>query len=143
METKSKELGNETASPKELKSFGILMGSVFSIISIILFFKGSKWWICGFGSVAILFFALAFFVPLRLNAFHRKWMRFAEVIGAFNMKLILGIVYMVCFSLVGLLFKLVGKDPMKRKFEPKAESYWVDHEVSEPGDGLERYERQY
>ncbi len=143
METESKELANETASPKELKSFGILMGSVFSIISIVLFLKGSKWWVCGFGSVALLFFIMAFFAPLSLNTFHRKWMRFAEVIGAFNMKLILGFVYIVCFSFVGLLFKLIGKDPMKRKFDSKAESYWVDHEAAEPGDGLERYERQY
>ena len=70
-------------------------------------------------------------------------MRFAEVLGAFNMKLILGFVYMSCFSLLGLIFKIIGKDPMNRKFDPKAESYWVDHEVIGSDDGLKRYERQY
>ena len=50
---------------------------------------------------------------------------------------------MICFSLLGLIFRIIGKDPMKRKFDPKADSYWVDHEVAESGDGLERYERQY
>ena len=143
METKSKELADETASPKELKSFGILMGSVFSIVSIVLFFKGAKWWVCGFGSIALIFFGLAFFAPLILNTFHRKWMRFAEVLGAFNMKLILGFVYMTCFSLLGLIFRIIGKDPMKRKFDTQVESYWVDHEVVDSGDGLKRYERQY
>jgi cytochrome b subunit of formate dehydrogenase len=143
METKSKELTNKIESPKVLKSFGILMGSVFSIVSIVLFLKGSKWWVCGFGSIALIFFGLAFFAPLFLNTFHRKWMRFAEVLGAFNMKLILGFVYMTCFSFLGLIFKIIGKDPMKRRFEPKAESYWIDHEVVDSGYGLERYERQY
>ncbi len=143
MENKTKELENKIESPKVLKSFGILMGSVFAIVSTVLFFKGAKWWVCGFGSVSLIFFVLAFFAPLRLNTFHRKWMRFAEVIGAFNMKLILGFVYMICFSLVGLIFKIIGKDPMKRKFDPKAESYWVDHDVVNSEGGLERYERQY
>ena len=128
-------------SPKTLRSFGILMGSVFSIISIILFVKGAKWWICGFGSIALVFFLLGFIAPLKLNAFHKKWMKFAEVLGTFNMKVILGLVYMVCFSFLGVIFRIIGKDPMNRKFDSKADSYWVAHTVSP--DGQERYEKQY
>ena len=143
MEKRINELEKLTESPKMLRPFGILMGSVFSIISTILFFKGSKWYVYGFGSVSLIFFILAFFAPVLLRTFHRKWMRFAEVIGAFNMKLILGFVYIVFFSLIGLIFKLMGKDPMKRKFDPKSESYWMDHEVNEPNSGSERFERQY
>jgi hypothetical protein len=142
MESNLKDLDtNNIESRKVLRSFGILMGSVFLIISIILFVKGAKWWICGFGSVALVFFLLGLIDPLKLNAFHKKWMRFAEILGAFNMKVILGVVYMVCFSSLGLVFRIIGKDPMNRKFDDKAASYWVTHSVPEVGS--ERYEKQY
>ena len=143
MEAKSRELAYEKVSLKELRSFGILMGSVFSIVSLVLFLKGLDWWCYGFGSVALLLFIFAFWIPLSLNIFYRKWMRFAEVIGVFNMKLILGFVYLICFSFLGFVFRIIGKDPMKRKFDAKTDSYWVEHEVHGSNDGLKRYERQY
>jgi hypothetical protein len=41
---------------------------------------------------------------------------------------------------VGLIFRLLGKDPLTRRFDPRASTYWVKHE--EPGN-VERYFRQF
>ena len=38
---------------------------------------------------------------------------------------IMGTLFYGLITPVGLLFKLTGRDPMHRKFEPEAESYWV------------------
>jgi hypothetical protein len=41
---------------------------------------------------------------------------------------------------VGLLFRLLGRDPLERAFRPEMKSYWVDlPEVKDEGD----YFRQF
>ncbi len=38
---------------------------------------------------------------------------------------IMGALFYLIITPVGLIMKLIGHDPMHRKFEPDAESYWV------------------
>ncbi len=53
---------------------------------------------------------------------------------------IVGIVYYVILTPVGLVFKLVGRDAMRRKFDPDAPSYWIKRKP--PADNR-RYFRQF
>ena len=41
---------------------------------------------------------------------------------------------------VGLLFRVIGRDPMHRRFEPAAATYWAD---PRPRRGKESYFRQF
>ena len=41
---------------------------------------------------------------------------------------------------VGLFFRLTGKDPLHRRFDPEASSYWTD---PRPRRGKESYFRQF
>ena len=39
--------------------------------------------------------------------------------------LLLGLIYYGLFTPVGLLFRVLGRDSMNRKFDPTADSYWI------------------
>jgi hypothetical protein len=66
--------------------------------------------------------------PTGLLPVYKKWMRFAQVIGDFNTKLILGITYFLVFTSIRMLSSIFRKDPLRRKFESEKDSYWLDCE---------------
>ncbi len=53
---------------------------------------------------------------------------------------IMGTLFYLMLAPLGMFFRLTGRDPMNRRFEPEAETYWVDA----PGErARERYFRQF
>jgi hypothetical protein len=52
----------------------------------------------------------------------------------------LGLFYFLLITPLGLVFRLLGRDPLQRRFDPKAETYWVEHQ---PPDRPERYFQQF
>ncbi len=61
-------------------------------------------------------------------------------IGLVIGNVLMALVYYLLVTPIGLAFKLLGKDPMHRKLDPNAESYWIRRPPPpEPG----RYFRQF
>ncbi len=79
--------------------------------------------------------------PGLLAGVHARWMRFAEVIGAFNAKVILSLVYMTVFTLSRAMLFVLRKDLLERKFDPSLDSYWNNREPM--GNDPKRYEKQF
>jgi hypothetical protein len=52
----------------------------------------------------------------------------------------MGVVFFGLFTAVGLLMRLFGYDPMTRKFDRSARTYWVRHEDQ---SDVSYYFRQY
>lgn len=52
----------------------------------------------------------------------------------------LGVVYYLVFTPVALFFRLIGRDALKRRFEPEAASYW---EAYNPERDAARYLKQF
>ena len=46
--------------------------------------------------------------------------------------LILGLLYYLVFTLMGLIMRLVGYDPLKRRFDRAAPTYWLPRDQSRP-----------
>lgn len=74
------------------------------------------------------------------RAIYRAWMFAALPIGWTVSHLILAVVYFGVLLPVGLAMRLAGHDPMQRRFDPRAESYWLPHrQETDP----KRYFRQF
>ena len=52
----------------------------------------------------------------------------------------MAIVFYVVLTPVGLIFRAIGRDPLHRRFEPTASTYWVPRE---PARDAQRYYRQF
>ena len=61
-------------------------------------------------------------------------------IGFVVSHVIMAVLFYGLFTPIGLIFRLIGRDPLQRKFDREAESYWVAHET--PRDA-KRYYRQF
>ncbi len=138
---KRQQMSDHPVDKKALRSFGFLMGGVFSFIGAILLYKGKMTAVMVFGGLAAVFILPALICPSLLAGVHAKWMRFAEVIGAFNAKVILSLMYMMVFTLSRAMLFVLRKDLLQRKFDPSLDSYWSDREPM--GNDPKRYEKQF
>jgi len=124
-----------------LRNFGLLMGAVFSIVAAVLFYKVKMKACAVFGGVALIFILVALVFPGGLSGIYIRWMKFANVIGRFNTKVILSLMYASVFTTIRILLFLFRKDPLEKKFDSSLDSYWSDHEPV-PNDP-KRYEKQF
>ena len=74
--------------------------------------------------------------PMTLRPIYRLWMRFGLALSKVMTPLILGIVFFLLITPVALVLKILGKDPMSRKFDD-SESYRVPAEKAPP-ENLEK-----
>jgi hypothetical protein len=125
-----------------LAGFGFLAAIAWWELFIFAFGLGeARAWVAGFfAALAVLaaFFSLVFpkanlpiYVGLSLVAYP---------IGLVLANVILGALFYGLITPVGLFFRLVGRDSLKRKFEPEARTYW---EQSRKGRSLESYFKQF
>ena len=61
-------------------------------------------------------------------------------IGYLLSYLMMGALFYLLITPVGLLFRIIGRDPLHRRLEPEAESYWIPLGPRPP---RERYFRQF
>ena len=75
-------------------------------------------WVAGAGVLAV---AVAF--PVGLKPVYRLLMWVAVPLGRFNSVLLLGAVYFLMVVPMGFIMRLIGKDPIPKKFDSSAQTY--------------------
>jgi len=130
------------ATRRDLRNFGITFGVVALVIAAFFAWRGRPTPAQGFGTASVVFFLAAFLVPSLLRPFFGPWMKFAEILGYINTRILLGLFYYVGVTPTGLLMRLAGKDPMTRTFKQKgAPTYWSKPPVHV--DGRRHFDRQF
>ena len=116
---------DHAATQKELRHFGLLVGAVFAVIGLWpLVFRSEplRLWALGPGGLLILLGAV---LPQVLAPIHKGWMWLGHVLGWINTRILLGIVFYGLVTPIGLLFRLMGKDTMRKVFSGESPSYRV------------------
>lgn len=114
-----------------LKKFGFLLGTVFALVSLVIFIKHGQVFIPG-AIGGLLFTGVAIFAPLWLKYFYLIWMRFAYGLSWINTRILLAVIFYGVFTPLGLLMRLCGFDPLERKFNTQAASYWKAKNAKTP-----------
>jgi len=76
------------------------------------------------------------------KAIYRIWIILSIILGYFVSRILLTIIFIIVIIPMGLIMRILGKDPMERKLDPKAASYWIPKE-QEKDISVERYEKQF
>jgi len=132
---------NRDPGRSELRWFGLVLLAFLGVIGAMLRWKfdapeAARWvWIAGV-ALAVIYYAVP---PLRRPMFV-GWMIAAFPIGWTISHVVLAIVYYLVITPIGLVMRLVGYDPMHRRFDRKAASYWKEHD---PHGNAARYFRQF
>jgi len=90
------------------------------------------------GGLALLLLLVALFSPSWAERFNRGWMAFARALGYVNSRILLSLVYYVVMTPLGLVLRLIGQDPLRRR-GARQQSYWVPRQSPrQPRNGFER-----
>lgn len=132
-------------SPKENRNFGIVMAVAFPVLGFVqqlvqlVFGWGDgrfdlpHW---GFFALGAAFLIPALTFPRVLKPAFWLWMKFALAINFVVTHVLLTVVFVGMLAPMRFFKSFGGHDPLKRKWDPKAESYW-----DEPEDQPEEFER--
>ena len=132
---------NKNPSRRELMWFGLLFLVFFGIVGALFRWQFGEprvatiLWLAAI-AVVVIYYILP---PIR-RPMYLGWMYLALPIGWVISHVLLGAVYYLVFTPIGLALRLLGHDPMLRRFEPQARSYWIEHR---PGERNDRYFRQF
>ena len=130
-----------TPSRAQLAVFGVLWLVSFSVLgAIVLSRGGSVDVVTGVWVVAIVVPAIGWIMPGFMRVVYTGMRIVTFPIGLVLSWLVLGAVYYLVLTPIGLLTRMFGYDSMKRRFDTTAESYWV---MRKPDSDLRRYFRQY
>lgn len=119
----------------DLRKFGRVMAGAFAVITLIVFWR-SGWtqtpWVEGLGLIAAIFLALSLVWPKALIPIEWAWMKLAMVLNYIMTRVLLSLVFFLAVTPIGLIFKLLGKDLLGKRFDPNAKTYWVEPEEDGP-----------
>jgi hypothetical protein len=107
------------------RSFGLSVGSVLLLIAAVLFWRGR---IRGAEIVAALgacLVVLGYAAPAMLKWPSAVWWRLAMVLGYVNARVILTVAFVLILTPMGLIWRLIGRDPMTRRRDRRPG--WVPH----------------
>ena len=131
---------NKDPSRRELLFFGAVFPLFFGAIGAVVLYVTGSWAVpqvlWGVASaVTVLFFAVK---PLR-RPLYLGWLYLGFPIGWTVSHGLMVITYYGLLTPLALALRLTGRDPLKRRYEPSASSYFVDHPPTE----VSRYFKQF
>ncbi len=132
---------NWRPSPRELRQFAA-MGIAFSgLMASVVLWKGGSPTLAGtIVGVGFVLGSAGCVVPPLLRPVYVVLMALALPIGWVVSHVLLALVYFGLMTPLGLLLRLFGHDPLRRRFDPETDSYWIPHE---PTQDTQRYFRQF
>ena len=78
-----------------------------------------------FGGLALLLALTGLALPRVARRFHVLWMTLAMALGYVNSRILLGLMFYGIFTPYGILSRLVGRDPLRRR-GANGKSYWTE-----------------
>jgi hypothetical protein len=110
----------------DLRKFAFIVGGVLASIfgGLIPYLNRGSWNppLVYIGSIIIL---IGIVLPKALHYPYKLWMLIGEILGWINTRIILSVIFFFLFTPIGLIKKLFGTDSMKRKLEPKSDTYRI------------------
>jgi hypothetical protein len=132
---------NLKPTPKELRQFGFIALGAFALLGALLYWHLVPLWrlfgaatptvayvVWALGGVSALFSIVA---PKLNRPLYVGLSVVAYPIGFVMSYVIMGAFFYLVLTPLGLVFRLTGRDPLMRRFDRDAKSYWVPHKVAE------------
>jgi hypothetical protein len=120
--------------------FGLTFFVVFLIIALWPLVGGHPVRLVALG-MALAFLGIALIAPSLLAPLNQLWLKFGALLHSITSPIILGVMFYLVITPIGLLMRLTGKDLLRLKFDPDCPSYWIRREP--PGPDKNSLHRQF
>ncbi len=113
------------------RAFGVTIGCACVIIGGARLFFAQRygwWWLVAAAVVLV----LALLRPAALAPLNRVWLRFGLLLYKVVNPVVMALVFYTTVIPIGLLMRASGKDPLRLRRDPAAESYWIRRDPPGP-----------
>lgn len=129
-------------SGRQLRVFGIsgLVASLLAALILHFIWGVAAVWAWVVLAAGAVIFLCSLISPAATRILYIGLTLVALPIGLVVSYILLGAFYFLLLMPLALVFRLIGRDSLRRRYEPGAESYWVPHK---PSENMERYLHQF
>ena len=114
------------------RRFGLTLGIAFLVLTAVLIWRDRQ--LAGTITAALggVFVLAALVIPTRLGPVERAWMALAHAISKVTTPILMGIVYFVTVVPVGIVMRLLGRNPLVH--DQADDGFWIkpDHKSRRP-----------
>ena len=122
------------------RSFGVVMAAALAAVTLLnVWHSGRLWpWIAG---LAALFLVAGLLRPSLLNPLNRAWLKFGLLLQRVVNPVVMALLFYGTVLPTGLVMRMLGKDLLRLKRQPEADSYWIVRQP--PGPSPETMKDQF
>lgn len=106
------------------RSFAIVMAAALTVLGTVNWWHDGRVW-PWLGGIAVGLLILGFFWPAALKPLTQGWLKFGLVLHAIVNPIVMGLIFYLAVWPTGLVLRALGKDPLRLRFEPERDSYWI------------------
>src|SRR5438046_2953665 len=105
--------------------FGLVLGDAFVIVGVLPVAHGNapRLWAMIIGGAL---WILAVAVPVVLHRANVYWSKLGLVLNRIVSPVVMAVIFFGVVTLIALIFRILGNDPLRLKLDPTAETYWID-----------------
>jgi hypothetical protein len=122
---------DEIARPSSERSFGFVMAAIFAVLALVNAWHVGRVWPWT-GAVATFFFVFAWFRPAALRPLNLIWFKFGLLLHRMMTPIVMALVFFGTVFPTGLVMRALGKDPLRLKWQPNANTYWIERRPPGP-----------
>ena len=109
------------------RNFGLVFFVVFLIVGL--------WPLINSGPIRIwsviislIFLVLGLMNSKMLTPLNKLWFKFGLILGALIAPIVMGLIFFLVVTPIGLVLKLFGKDLLNKKYKSKKNTYWIQRD---------------
>jgi hypothetical protein len=122
------------------RSFGLVMAAALAAVTLLNVWHAGRLWLWTSGPAA-LFLLAGLLRPSVLHSLNLLWLRFGLLLHRVVNPIVMALLFYGTVLPTGLVMRMMGKDPLRLKQEPEADSYWIARQP--PGPSPETMKDQF
>ena len=108
------------------RNFGLVFFTVFLILSIWPLMNEDPIRVWSF-LISIVFLILGLMNSKILTPLNRFWFKFGMLLGNIIAPIVMGVVFFIVVTPIGLFMKIMNKDLLNKKYDKKKITYWIKY----------------
>jgi len=131
--TEGQRSADET-KPGSDRNFGLVMAAAFAVLGCLPLLRAAAphWYLL---AIAAAFAALSIAAPRALYPLNYVWFRFGLLLHRIISPIVIGAVFFLCVTPIGLIMRWLGKDVLSLRRRPELPSYWIVRDPPGPEPG--------
>jgi hypothetical protein len=114
----------EAAQPGSDRTFGLVMAGALALVSLLNGWHLGRVWPWTL-ALAVLFVIAALRWPSSLHPLNRLWMKLGLLLHRIVNPIVMALLFYGTIFPTGLVMRMRGRDLLRLKRDPSAESYWI------------------